>query len=267
MKQLAVLVAALCLCALASADFNTGVEAPADTGSPGGTLLTGQQAWYNPVAGSVDWTVHTYAGNIYGVPNDPFGGTQFAAGLSQGGTAYARAEHPMDWSSRDTWNITYDLLVQYRGAPPGTDNIGSFSLQPSASANYFQSLYLFQDPNTATNWRSGFLTLENPSTAFIPGAAWQNLEFNHWYRESMAFTFSTQLIGNVSITDLSTMVTTTVTLNQHLLNPSGAIPTAFRMFSGGTTAGNLTVYDNISIVPEPAAFLLLALGGLLARRR
>jgi hypothetical protein len=255
MKLLSRMSLCLLLGAVAHAQLNVSFEPPEYVGSGAGTLLTGQQDWYNPVAGSNDWNVHTYAGNIYGLPADPDGQTQFVAGLSLGGTAYARAQHAFDWSAFDEWMITYDILTQYRGAPPATDNIGSFSLQPSDVGNYLQSLYQFEDQTTPRYWKSGFLTLENPAVGYVPGDAWHNLLFNRWYRESMTFSFDTQLITKISIRDLTTQVTTTMDLNQHLIAPAGVMPTGFRFFTGGTTAGNLTAYDNLIIIPKLAGDL------------
>src|SRR5262245_866233 len=92
---------------LAQAQFSSNLEGPTYTGTPGGTLLTngfggppGQDAWYNPVGGSLDHSVYTYAGNTPpwatagAIPGNPSGGLQFGAGHNQNGLDFARAQHP-----------------------------------------------------------------------------------------------------------------------------------------------------------------------------
>jgi hypothetical protein len=51
----------------AGAQYQTGFEPPIYTGSPAGVIITGQDGWILPVAGSVDGLVQTYAGNVAGV--------------------------------------------------------------------------------------------------------------------------------------------------------------------------------------------------------
>ena len=67
MKRIAWFAVLIAASALASAQFSTGFEAPTYTGSSGGTTLTGQDGWYLPAAGGVDFQVFTYAGNAPGV--------------------------------------------------------------------------------------------------------------------------------------------------------------------------------------------------------
>jgi hypothetical protein len=258
---------------MASAEFNTGFEPPAYSGSAAGTPLPGQQAWYNPVAGSADYNVYTYAGNTYGVVPNPFGGEQFVGGRMEGNAAFARAQHDFAWVDQDLWRVTYDVCALYTGALPAVDNIGSFSLQPSASARYFQSIFQWVDPNDPVAWKAGYYSLEYPTTGlpYFPGAAWQNLLTNHWYRESTLFRMSDQQILQVSIEDLVTgQVSVVDNPGLHFLNPTGADPTAFRFFTGGgggvSPPGNFLAWDNLAI-PEPASVLLAATVALLLRRR
>lgn len=273
MRKLAVLATALCLCAIASADFNTGFESPIYNGSPGGTLLAGQQAWYNPVAGSAEYKVYTYAGNTYGIAQNPYGADQFVGGRMEGNLAFGRAQHDYAWDSADVWRVTYDIAAVYTGTLPAINNVGSFSLQPSGTARYFQSIFQWVDPANPVAWNAGYYSLEYPTSGspYLPGPAWQNLLPNHWYRQSTLFRMSDQQILQVSIQDLVTGDTSVVdNPGLHFINPAGGIPTAFRFFTGGgagtSPAGNFLAWDNLTI-PEPASVLLVALGALLLRRR
>ena len=264
----------VCASALAVPLHIPNFEPPAYSGSPGGTILTGQQGWYNPVAGSADYKVYTYAGNTYGIVQHPMGGTQFAGGRMEGMSAFARAQIDFNWAAQDYWEITYDIAVLYTGEPgQAADNLGSWSMQPSATARYFQSIFQWMDEPAATIWGHGYYTLEYPATAAIPwwpSPNWQNLQVNHWYRFTTNIRMSTQEILQVSIQDLHTGWSETVVLNppQHFMNPTGPLPTAYRFFTGGgagsTPAGNFVAWD----IPEPASLALLLVGvAVFARRR
>ena len=274
MRRLGLLVVCLSMAVAAHANIDTGFETPDYNGSAGGTMLTGQQGWYNPVSGSADFSVYTYAGNTWAVPQNPTGGSQFVGGRMAGNAAFARAQHDIDWTASNVWTVAYDICGKYTGTLPTADNLGSFSMQPSTTARFWQTVFQWMDPNTATQWKTGYFTQEYPSTGVpvIPGPAWQNLAVDHWYRESTTFRLSDNLIMSVSITDLSNGQTSTVdSPGWHLVSQSGQ-PTGFRFFTGGGAGtnppGNLTAWDNLRIVPEPGSLLVLALGwGVLALRR
>jgi hypothetical protein len=276
MKKIPLLVGCAVILAwggVAQADLITGFEAPDYSGSPGGVLLTGQQSWAMP-AGSAPFSVYTHVGDTYNVADNPTGGDQFIGGQMAGSALFARAQHSVDWSTRDVWTIGFDVAALYTGTLPAVDNLGSTSMQPSATAKYTQTLMRWMDIQTATAWQAGYVTFEDPATApWTPGPEWLNLQANHWYRQWTTFRFSDSLILSVSIQDVTTGITTTVdNPGKHLLNQAGPLPTDFRFFTGGGSGtsppGNFTAWDNLAITPEPASLGLLVLGlGLIVRRR
>lgn len=278
MRRVVISIICFTLVSAAHAEFVTGFEASQGySGSASGVLLTGQQGWYNPVAGSSDGMVYTYAGNPYGVPQNPYGGEQFFNGLSAGGTAYARGQHNYDWAAETTVTIAYDFCVKFTGTPPSTDNVGSWSMQPSSTTVpgqqiYMQSLYTWADTTHANIFNAGYLTNENPAAPPVfPGPEWQALPVNNWYRQTVSVDMTTFLITQCTIQNLSTggPVTVANPTGWHFINYSVAgatLPTAFRCFTGGTTAGNLMAWDNMSI-PEPATITLLLIGLAALRRR
>src|SRR5262249_57022316 len=102
----------------------------------------GQDNWYNPVSGTTDFTVHSYAGNSLGFPVNPNGGQQFIGVTGQASPSnIGRAQHSANFSSGGTWTADWDVIGGFRGpAAPAVDNLGSWSLQPSATADYFQQI-------------------------------------------------------------------------------------------------------------------------------
>jgi hypothetical protein len=272
MRRVFVTLICFTLATAAQASFVAGFEASEGyTGSASGVSINGQQGWYTPaVAGTVDGMVYTYTGNPYGIPTNPYGGDQFFNGLSQGGTAYARSQHAYDWASETTVTIGFDMCAKYTGVPPSTDNIGSFSMQDSATATYIQSLYTWVDYTHPVTYNAGFFTAEvGTAPGAFPSSAWQNLLTDHWYRHTVTVDFTNWLVTQASIQDITTGgPKTTVELSGwHFIRyTTPVMPTSFRFFTGGTTAGNLTAWDNVSI-PEPATITLLVLALAALRRR
>lgn len=264
--------AVIALSAAASAQWGADFEAPAYSASAAGVVLSGQQGWYNPTGSDV--IAYTYAGNLPGFAANPEGGDQFVAGRSDG-TNYGRAQHAHDFTTSDQWVVSFDFAPLWDGALPSAINLASFSLQPSATTRSFIALNNWTDvENPALGWKAEFNVFDAAGTAvnnLSPGVAWTNLLYNHWYRESIAFDFSTNMVTAVTLRDLSTAVTDTYYPADWYMNggatPTFDIPTDVRMFTGGG-AGNNAGWDNISImIPEPAALTLLGLGALALLRR
>lgn len=254
--------------------FCTGFEQ--DSYFPG--LLTGQDGWTLPAG--VDYNVAAYGG---GIATNPFGENQYAFGATS--TDFARGQHTVPFEAGVQYRIEYDVNpLAWSNKPPAFDNIGSFSLQNSTTSRTTQSLFTWQDLNNpAAGWRSLVIAFDAAGTqlGFIsPGAAWDNLPTNHWFRQSMVVDFNTNQLLSVSITDLTTMVTTTTAFADVYLggganNVGGRpMPDAIRMFTGGPApivTGNAVAWDNVCIteVPAPAAgtLALVGLGALIRRRR
>lgn len=272
MRRVFVTLICFTIATAAQAAFVAGFEASEGyTGSASGVSINGQQGWYTPaVAGTVDGMVYTYTGNPYGIPTNPYGGDQFFNGLSQGGTAYARSQHAYDWASETTLTIGFDMCVKFTGVAPATDNIGSFSLQDSATATYFQSLYTWVDYTHPVTFNAGYFTNEVPAAPpAFPGPEWQGLLTNHWYRQTVTVDFTSWMITQCTLQDLTTggPVITANPEGWHFIRyTTPVMPTSFRFFTGGTTAGNLTAWDNLSI-PEPATITLLLIALTALRRR
>lgn len=289
-------LAVLLSCARAAAQCGTPIdfEDPPYTGSAAGTIMTGQPAtcpvanqWYIPVAGSLNQFVHTYAGNTLGLGTNPFGGLQFCGAPS--GTNFARAQIAHDFSAGGVWKVQYDCTARMiAGAPlPAGDNIGSWSLQPSPTTRFFQTLLnwgvgggTYDGPNspppnntatgTAFHIHIGHFNVTTPGsgglgTIFsVPGPEFLNLDVTHWYRVTAEWDFTAAQILRVSIKDL-TANTATVTydvyalgwLLQGGLNSTLPLPTDHRVFTGGATGAgtNITGWDNIQLTQVPAAEL------------
>jgi hypothetical protein len=260
--------------------FTANFESPTYNGSPAGTLLTGQNGWYVPVAGSADALVMTYAGSTPAIPPNPSGGGQCEAGIAGGNLLFARAQHPINFNVLGVWEASWDCLGFYNGTLPAVDNIGSFSLQPSATARYFQQLMSWGPTlatagatdytATADKFHIGFgfynTTLPSGTTPNwgIVGPEWKDLPVNNWYHITVRWNFDTAQIIRASIKNLTTNGPETVTdltsLQWYLQGGPGStfpLPTDFRLFTGGgagtSPPGNVAAWDNVKVAPVVTA--------------
>lgn len=266
MKAARALALSLVATAAASADYVTDFESPPFNASPAGVVLSGQDGWYMPVVtGSIPYNAMTYAGNAYGIPQNPEGGAQFATGRAIGGAAnnFCRAQHDFDFSTSQTWCFSFDFACNFNGIAPATHNLASFSLQPGATTTPTNRIFIILntftgDLNVPTTWGSGYVVHNAAGTQVAqpgtyPGPEWQNLAFNTWYRQTTEVNMTENRITRVSITNLVTGATAAVEPVGWYLGggatPTIPLATSFRVFTGGTTEGNIAAWDNLSIVP------------------
>jgi hypothetical protein len=266
---------ALLACSAASAEYVTNFDPPTFDGSAEGVVMSGQDGWYLP--DGVDYNVYTYEGNVLGVATNPLGNTQFVAGVGPGGV-YARAQHDIDWSTAGVWEIEYDVATLYDGDPPGANNLGSFSIQPSAdSVGSMIHLFSWVDPDIATNWNAFYMHYDaagnqvaQPGTS--PGPEWGNLDLNHWYHFEMTVDFDVNMITEVGITDITGGGDPVYYEPADWYLSGGDVGgpptvTALRLFAGGGVPGNTVAWDNLSVIPEPATLSTLLLASLALLRR
>jgi len=258
MKALAI---AVCMCLLAapiaSADYESGFEDI--VGSPGGTVLTGQDGFYLPAGTlSVDYLVYTYSGNALGLPQNPTGGLQFVGGTGPAGDYYARAQRDNDFSG-GVQTVAYDFCGTFVGTGPSAQNLGSFSLWNGVATGVFIHLMTWVDPNVPTTYNAFYLAYDAGGTQFLqpgasPGPEWEGLEINHWYRAFATVDPSSNTITEVGIVDLETMQEAVYYPTDWYMEGGAAgvttTPFAFRFFAGGSVAGNTLAFDNASMTHE-----------------
>jgi len=288
MKTGVALALVLSAAAAAQAQYSTGFEPPVYTGSPAGTPLTngfggpaGQDNWYNPVSGSHDLQVETYAGNSLGFVNNPNGGTQFIGSVGTAAAPIGRAQHTVNFGAGGTWRASWDVNGAFIGTAPAVENLGSFSLQPSTTADYFQQIMQWgANAATPTQYNINYGTFTAAGGGVIafnsPGAAWTNIPVNHWIHQDTTWSFASNQLLSVTIQDITAgtpSVTTDVSGNGWYLAGGAnnvlalALPTDIRAFTGNTQ--NATGWDNFVVaqVPAPGSLALLGLAGFAGRRR
>jgi len=95
------------------------------------------------------------------------------------GTSYARAEHALTVGPIPQWQASYDFAGAYLGAPPATNNLGSFSVNPTVSQDYIH-LASWVDVNAPTAFNFYYLAYDAAEVQFAqpgqsPGPAWGGL--------------------------------------------------------------------------------------------
>jgi len=278
------------LCASSFAQFSDNFES--ESASAGGTLLTngfgggGQNGWYSPVSGSLDESVFTYGGNALGFVGNASGGNNFV-GAQDPGLGNFRAQHAVTLTSTGSWTMAVDFNFNWSGTLPVQNNLGSISLQPSTTNNAFQTLYQF-NPNLVTTGPItgyqavfGFAGAAGGALVLQPQPSdpnWDNLVFNHWYRQTVTWDAATNQITATTLRDMTagaptfTQNPTTWYLTGGQNNVLGqSLATDARLFISGGNANstNFGGYDNFSVtpVPEPASMAALGLGALALLRK
>ncbi|MFG0331338.1 MAG: hypothetical protein ACF8PN_15735 [Phycisphaerales bacterium] len=221
--------------------------------SPGGEILTGQDGYYLPnVNGSQHAFAYSYAGNALGIPDNPRGGAVFVGGSGPGGGFFLRAQRNLNWNP-GYYIITYDTCVRYDGGLPATQNVGSLSSQDSTVSATFIALSTWTDPNTADRWDADYIWYDSVGTQLTekaPDPGFQNLSTNEWYERGTLIDLISNRILSVWVTNLSTQETVTYDPPDRFLRGGAAgapAPTAYRLFVGGSGAGNIIAFDNVSI--------------------
>ncbi len=250
-----------------------GFEPP--TYSPG--TLPGQDGWYLPVpASSTSWSVYLYDSNPLSILANPGGATQMIAAVKDTSGFFPRAEKSFGWSQRTAWLVSYDVYVSFATSfGDNYDNIGSFSLQPSGTAQYFIDLFQWVTPTTTEQvgnpndgWRMTWVVSDTGGSStwlvsFTAPNPFHGLQINKWYRRFVAFDFQgTDHEGNtrpfvvkVGVRDLDTGQTWATPVGPtadfpywYLVFAGGRpLPTAFRFFvggGGGANQGNILAVDN-----------------------
>lgn len=226
-------------------------------GSPSGVILTGQDNYYLP-ASSVDFLCYTYNGNVLGVVQNPEGGEQFIGGTGPGdGVSYARAERSVSFGL-GRWELWYDFCGIYTGAPPGSNNLGSFSMREGSVNTVHINLLTWVDPNNPVAINSTYVFydangVQSAIPGTPPGAEWANLQPNHWYRARTVIDLDLNQIVEVGIRDLSGgNEAVYVPSGWYLIGGAGGWnpPDGIRFFGGGGLPGNTTCWDNCIVQEE-----------------
>jgi hypothetical protein len=209
------------------------------------------------------------------VAPDPAGGNNLL-GLKANGSGDTetidRAQHGFDFTQAADWSVAYDLSALNLSASGDSYNtawIGSFSvLSTSGSGPAFIVLAGWDNSTTGSTWSSSYYVYDQFGNVqnvngLSPGSAWTGLSQNHFYSESTVFDRNTNQIVSVSITDLTTDSTTSVSpVGWYMYGGTGAplASNAFRFAGLGPT--NALLVDNVDLdpIPEPATFFLMGMG-------
>lgn len=231
-----------------STDFETF------TASATGTPCAGQDGFYVPaVTGTIDGAIYTYAGNSLGILPNPNGGANFYAGVSAGGTAFARSQRTLTLPTGRIL-IEYDVACNFVGTVTPTQNIGSVSFQPSATNAHVNFLARWSSlVFPPTSWNADFVLGPSPTAGTqgpVADPAFQNLALGVWHHWGITVDLVAGVYVDFRITNGVSGITTVYIPPTPLALPGqglGAGATDFRLFTGGTAAGNVFAVDNLRI--------------------
>jgi len=236
----------------AAAQYDDGYEADTYTGDADGEVLTGQNGYYVPPAGGVDFKVYTYAGNTLGLPANPRGGDQFVGSTTVDATL-SRAQKDLAYGDgTGTWTVCFDVCAGAAAA----NNLASFSTQ-NYGITPFQATFImlmrWDQEEPTTEWNADIVYDDaggNPITAEIPDVNFQDNPSYHWFRRCATFNLADNSIVELTLTDL-------VTGERFVYAPTGWYldggsagglppPSGLRLFCGGGV-GNQIGYDNVTV--------------------
>ncbi len=274
----------LCLAAGACASLVGQASAQYSTNFESQTLgiLTGQDGWFVPVAGSADWQVRGFNDpahfNVASSP-DCTGNNKVAVSTGFGSAAgFARAQHPMNWVDSNVWTICVDIYVDYQGDPlTHASNVCSFSIQPGGTQGANMLCYWNVDGDITSevslSWNlfdsagGASLGFYNPDdvAGTWPLGPFSTIKQRHWYRCTYSVDYTANRILKMGIKNLATgeghVFDTTGTLGGTTANAEWNVqggagnvealprPSKFRMFVGGQGNGNVVAMDNVSFTP------------------
>ena len=253
MRNLSAAILALTVSLVAQGNgYSTGFES--FSASAAGTPCAGQDGFYVPATStSIDGSIYTYAGNALGIAANPSGGANFFAGTSTG-TFYPRADRAVGLPSGGRVRIDFDVCVSFVGTAPVTNNVGSVSLQPAGTARIANLVARWPTgaPTPPTTWDADVMTGASVLVN-IGDPDFQGLPVGVWHRWGCTIDLTTSEYIEFRITNGSTGLLTTfrpAAGTMLLSNPTGSIPTGFRLFAGGGE-GNTFAVDNLTIAEPP----------------
>lgn len=268
------------LSATAAAQVSLSFEPPTYNGSAAGTVVTGQDAWYNPVAGSADGVIMTYAGNTYGIPANPTGGAQVLV-CRKSNLNFARAQRDFPWGDglNGCWTMCFDLLgkfvVDETSDPngPGLNNLGSVSIQPYPTNGAILLAFWGDplDPNFAgeDSWNLGILGYDETgggggavtgAITYFPNSQFVNIPQDQWMRICVDVDLDVNALTGIEISQLGSAdvdrYEASLPADPFYLGAGGSTQigpiTGARLFGGGGAggpdgSGNTLAMDNFSV--------------------
>jgi uncharacterized protein (TIGR03437 family) len=218
--------------------------------------LTTPTGWYTAtVAGSVAASVGAYSSLSF--TGDPGGGVQALVLANTPSTSVARAQHAFDFTQGTQWTVAYDVAVNNTSASGnsfGNTYIGSVSLVNTGVANSpFTILHGWDSGAANSTWSAAYFVYDSGGNTrndngLVPGPAWAGLSQKHWYNLSTIFDIPSNRILSVTITDLTSNATSTVTPTGWYM--AGGASAAFQSNAiriAGFAPSNTMVADNVSL--------------------
>lgn len=264
-----------------SSDYKADFESPLYIGSATGSILYGQDGWYEPIPGP-NFLVYQYTGNTALIAVNSSGNDQFIAAVANLGIGRATHDINMAVGPTNIWTIGFDFVARFSGILPSNGTVGSFQLLPSlvestTSSREFSVNIQWVTPATATTAELAFTYYDSAGVQqplVLPGGAFSTIGSNDWYRLEVTTNLATNAITQLRLLDLTAGTETiNVPVGWYLFGGSSSFsaippPSSMRFTSGnGVVDGEIAAYDNIrvtckSLVPTEPNIQRTALGTL-----
>jgi hypothetical protein len=232
-------------------------ESPGYQSDPAGRGLTGQWGWTKSIVGTPALSVYPYGSDEWGLPLNPTGKHLFTAPCFDADGRAILMDHPVDFSASEDWDVGFDFVARFEGAPSQRVDLARFVVHPRVDCG-MRARIDWDDPLTRDSWSLTFDSYDaaGKSQTLSPGPAWSGIDADGWKRVEMKLELPSNRITQIVLRDgAGAVLANTFPVGWYLLggnNPTMPPRTQIRLATAAVETavpGNLTGWDNVTVRP------------------